>query len=258
MTHSFKHISIVGSGHAANFFGKLFVSKGLHIDCVISRNAKSGKALAEKLNSKFLLKSEESIQSDLMILCLKDDAIAEFINQCQISESTLVAHCAGSVSMDVLNRIKHRSVIYPLQSLKGEVNENEVPFLIEAAERKDLEFLTEFMQTSGLNFQICNSEKRKEYHLAAVFANNFTNAILSATESLSAEFQLDFELLKPLITKTFKSVVDGKSAIEHQTGPAKRKDKDTLFSHLKMLDTNKDLQKLYEALSMYIQSLDKD
>jgi predicted short-subunit dehydrogenase-like oxidoreductase (DUF2520 family) len=255
---SFKNITLVGSGHAANFFGKLFVSKGLHIDWVISRNAKSGEALAKKLNSQFLLKSNGLIQSDLMVLCLKDDAIAEFVNQCQISENTLVAHCAGSVSMDVLSRIKHRSVIYPLQSLKGEVDEMEVPFLIEAADKNDLELLSDWMRKLNLIFQVCNSEKRKEYHLAAVFANNFTNAILSATESLSDDFKLDFELLKPLITKTFNSIVEGNSAIEHQTGPAKRKDKDTLNSHLKMLENNKDLQKLYDALSEYIQSLDND
>lgn len=253
----FKNITIVGSGHAANFFGNLFFSKGLKIDCIISRNASSGEALAQKVNSQFLLKSEAPIQSDLMILCLKDDSIADFIQNCSISDNTLVAHCAGSVSIDVLSRVKRRAVIYPLQSLKGEVNAEEVPFLIEASEEDDMVLLSKWMESCHLKSHTCDSAKRKEYHLAAVFANNFTNAILSATEQLSNNFQLDFELLKPLITKTFQSVIDGKSATEHQTGPAKRSDKDTMLSHQQMLKNSKELQSLYKALSEFIQSLDQ-
>ncbi|MEO0900938.1 MAG: DUF2520 domain-containing protein, partial [Bacteroidota bacterium] len=92
-----------------------------------------------------------------------------------------------------------------------------------------------------------NSDQRKKLHLAAVFANNFSNHLFHISETLCEKEDLPFELLKPLILETVKKL-ETLSPKDAQTGPARRDDSTSIEKHLELL-TNANHKKIYTLLS---------
>ena len=94
-------------------------------------------------------------------------------------------------------------------------------------------------------------EQKSVLHVAAVFANNFSNHMLTLAASICNEHQLPFEILKPLILETFsKAILSGPR--ESQTGPAVRGDQKTIEKHLKLLAEHPDLGIIYKTLTKSI------
>ncbi|HET6990142.1 MAG TPA: DUF2520 domain-containing protein, partial [Bacteroidia bacterium] len=93
-----------------------------------------------------------------------------------------------------------------------------------------------------------DSRQRQAAHLAAVFANNFTNHIYAIAEDLLNEHKLPFDLIRPLIDETAVKVMDVSPAAA-QTGPAIRNDKTVMKTHLALLKKHPDLKKLYSEFS---------
>jgi predicted short-subunit dehydrogenase-like oxidoreductase (DUF2520 family) len=95
-----------------------------------------------------------------------------------------------------------------------------------------------------------NSEKRKHLHLAAVFANNFTNQMYAAAEKWMTRNELPFDLLHPLIRETADKAIE-LGPKQSQTGPAARGDLGSVRKQTKMLKDIR-LRRLYRHLSRYI------
>ena len=67
-----------------------------------------------------------------------------------------------------------------------------------------------------------DSKQREKIHIAAVISCNFTNHMLTISEKLMKDNDLDFDLLKPLIKETVnKALVNSPKKV--QTGPAYKK-----------------------------------
>jgi predicted short-subunit dehydrogenase-like oxidoreductase (DUF2520 family) len=89
-------------------------------------------------------------------------------------------------------------------------------------------------------------------HVAAVFANNFTNAIfMAAQEVLKSSPELKMEFLLPIIQQTIDKLKFN-NALDIQTGPAKRGDMQTIKRHEQLLNGLESEQILYEAITEYI------
>jgi hypothetical protein len=88
-------------------------------------------------------------------------------------------------------------------------------------------------------------------HLAAVFACNFTNHMMTLGKEISEYAGYTFEEMKPLIQETFiKAFETGPE--NSQTGPAVRNDKNTVRKHLELLSFDRDLQRIYREISKSI------
>jgi predicted short-subunit dehydrogenase-like oxidoreductase (DUF2520 family) len=98
------------------------------------------------------------------------------------------------------------------------------------------------------------SEERKALHVAAVFASNFTNHMLTLSKKILEQNSLSFDLLKPLILETLnKSLSVGPE--NAQTGPASRGDLEIMDKHLDFIKEDPALAEIYKILSQHI--LDK-
>lgn len=250
---SIRHITIVGSGLAAQYFARLFHEHSYIIDQIISRNPEKGKALASSVKAVWTDDFTQIVYSDLTLLCVKDDALEVVIKDLSIDDG-IIAHCAGAVPLSVLSGFDKPAVLYPLQTLIKGAQSAVVPMLIEAGYQQDVHDLKLLMEHCGNTVHLVDSDKRRYYHLAAVFANNFSNALMHASQSISTSFQLDFELLKPLISHSLQNVLDGNLPEQLQTGPARRGDTRTMNSHKQLLSEQPELKKLYEAMSAFITS----
>jgi predicted short-subunit dehydrogenase-like oxidoreductase (DUF2520 family) len=95
------------------------------------------------------------------------------------------------------------------------------------------------------------SEERKALHVAAVFASNFSNHMLTLAKEIMQQNSLDYDWLKPLIMETInKSMYMGPE--EAQTGPAKRADLNVLDIHLEFLKEQQAIAEIYKVISQHI------
>ena len=150
--------------------------------------------------------------------------------------------------MDSLTTQK-RGVFYPLQTFtKGRLLDfSTIPICIEASDNESLALLRLLGEAISQNIYDINSDQRKKLHLAAVFANNFSNHLFHISETLCEKEDLPFELLKPLILETVKKL-ETLSPKDAQTGPARRDDSISIEKHLELL-TNTNHKKIYTLLS---------
>lgn len=253
MNTSIRNIVLIGSGNIADFFGTVFAGHGYRILQVISRNPETGKALADKLGADYSAQYHIAETADLILIAVNDDAISAVAEAINIS-TAMVCHCAGAVDIDVLKRFDRRGVVYPLQSMKGHLPVSEVPLLTEASETNSLTELEQLLSACGFTCFTTPSSRRLYYHLAAVFANNFSNAMLSASESIENTYGLDADVFKPLIRRTFENALLN-TAHSSQTGPAIRQDKATMQKHLDLLKVHPTLHDLYQSVSGFIAAL---
>tara|TARA_B110000008_G_scaffold71431_1_gene72399 strand:+ start:7125 stop:7880 length:756 start_codon:yes stop_codon:yes gene_type:complete len=245
-----KNIIFVGSGNVATHLGISLQKENYKVLQVYSRNVENAKKLAEKLSTDFTNDLTQLKTADLIIVSVKDDAISEVLSQ--LKDSAIV-HTSGSIGMDVFNgNFSDCGVFYPLQTFNKEIDVNisEIPFCIEGNSKKFEKQLIGIAKTLSNNVVSMNSEQRKQLHIAAVFACNFSNQMFSIADDLLAEKNLDFEILLPLIKQTI-SKLDKNKPKDVQTGPAKRNDTSIIQEHINQIQ-NKEIKELYQKISSNI------
>ena len=248
-----KNITLIGSGNVATHLGRALYDKGFSIHQVYSPNKDNAFELAVAVSAmpcddlKFI-----TDESDVYIICVKDEAIAEVANQITFKYK-LVVHTAGSIGMEVLDCFEQHGVLYPLQtfSKKTTLHIHAVPFCIEANNALAKKQLIELANQLSPKVHEITSEQRKKIHLAAVFACNFSNYCYGVAAKILTESDIDFELLKPLILETAQKI-QHQSPQKAQTGPAQRNDQATINNHLQLLENSKHYQEIYELMSAAI------
>jgi predicted short-subunit dehydrogenase-like oxidoreductase (DUF2520 family) len=249
-------ITFVGSGNIATNLAHSMDRAGHSINQVISRNIDNAKSLASKFGAYYGDKPSEMYKdSDFVILCVSDEAYYEILEELPTGMSSIICHTAGPVSMDILaNYSSGFGVFYPLQSFRKEEVKDllEVPLFIEWSSEKVKARLFDLADSISNKVREVDSAQREKYHLAAVFANNFTNAMYTIASDYLVSEGLEFNNLLPIILETATKLKKSEPA-EWQTGPAKRGDNAVIDKHLEMLD-DEQLQSVYTTLSQYIKN----
>lgn len=250
---SIRHITLIGSGNVATALGKAFRHAGLQIDAVYSRSPDHAATLARELET-FATDRLDKLprDSDLYLLAVKDEAIADV--SAALETKGMVVHTSGSTPMKVLDRHQAYGVLYGLQTFSRQVSISlaDVPFLVEASSGKAESELLALASSLSKITLAASTVQRQALHVAAVFANNFTNHLLTLSQRLLDEQHLDFGLLEPLIRQTISNALD-KSPAEVQTGPALRRDNLTIERHLRALKDHPGLEKIYRVITESIQ-----
>jgi len=251
-------IVLIGTGNVAMHLGPALVKAGHKLVQVVGRTEKHSKFLANKLDCDFTIEKEKIYaKADAYIIALRDEAIGHYVKHIP-SEAKLVVHTSGSVSSKILaTSTKHFGVLYPLQtfSIGRKINFKDIPLCLEANTESARKRLQTLAKSISINIHWINQDQRQTIHLAAVFANNFSNHLFSLAEDLLNKKGISFELLRPLIAET-SAKVQNSSAHQMQTGPAKRGDAETINKHLALLKNKPELRHIYEILTGSIQKHD--
>jgi predicted short-subunit dehydrogenase-like oxidoreductase (DUF2520 family) len=249
-------VVLLGTGNVARFLFNGFKEQTtVKIIQVVGRNKEDLDYF--KANVPVEKSFQKLMTADVYIMALKDDAIASVAASLRIKEGLLV-HTSGSVSIEAIPAKVRRGVLYPLQTFsKTELTKGQiVPFCIEAEEIPDYKILTQMALTISDTVQKISSSQRKYLHLAAVFANNFTNHMYHAAYTICEENKVPFSILEPLINETSLKIKT-QSPFEAQTGPALRGDQETIKKHLSLL-TDTRVKEIYSLLSQSIQDTYED
>lgn len=237
MNKDFKEIqsiTIIGNGNVAWLYYHNMKKQGLDVNCISSRGEIK----------------DEDLKSDLIIIAVSDKAIEEVVGKLKIKDSILV-HTSGTVDIEVLKSAENYGIFYPLQTItKGiQIDFSNVPLCIDANNEKSLISLKLLAKRLTDKVYEINTSQRQELHLAAVFANNFTNHLLGVAKQILERKNIPFDIIFPLIDQTIVKAKQN-NPFDVQTGPAKRQEMAIMENHKSRLDD--DEREIYEVLSKKI------
>lgn len=250
-------ISFIGSGNLAWHLAPALDNVGYTIKEVYSRNPKHAAALVGRLYQaevKATLDFSTS-QSEIFIISVSDDAIRDIVGEIILPEDAILVHTSGSQPLSVLGyaATPNTGVFYPLQtfSKSKKIHFKEIPIFIESETVDTSQALMKMGRAISDKVKKIESNDRKALHVAAVFASNFTNHMLTISKDILDQNNLSFDLVKPLIVETLnKSISIGPEA--SQTGPAKRGDFEILDRHVEFLQEDETVAEIYKLISQHI------
>lgn len=247
-----KRIVLVGAGNVAHHLASALLKAGLNLCQIYSRSIESARELGRKTGITYTADLFAIYpDGDIYIFCVSDDALLPLFKSIRINNDALILHTSGSVPMDIFQPYReYFGVLYPLQTFtkRRDLDFSEIPLCIEGSSPEVVKRIKEIAEKLSARVEEINSEKRKYLHLAAVFANNFTNHLYGMAGKILEDEGLDFSILRPLIFETAHKVML-MSPESAQTGPARRGDDSILNMHKTLLRGNRKLQNVYTLLS---------
>jgi predicted short-subunit dehydrogenase-like oxidoreductase (DUF2520 family) len=251
------NVSFVGSGNLASHLAPALDNTDFPVREIYSPNARHAAALADKLYQATVKHSLDfsASQSRIFIIAVSDDAIGDVAQEIVLPENAVLVHTSGSQPLSILgySATPNIGVLYPLQTFtkNKKIDFKDVPLFIETDNAETEKILMAMARAISKNIFKSSSADRKALHVAAVFASNFTNHMLTIAKEILEEHELDLELLKPLIAETInKSLTIGPE--DAQTGPAMRGDLEVLDKHLEFLKSQRKTAEIYRLISQHI------
>ncbi len=242
-------IGIVGKGNVGIHLLLRLIELGYKDILVYSRSGNDISAVATNKNIHFTNNFKEFGAYDVVFCAVNDNNMLEMIQL--ISKYAPVVSVSGTVSLNHLKTKLPIGTFYPLQSfvLNQPIHWDRLPIFIESQDVKFQQFLMKLGKEFSGNAIELSEDKRQYLHVAAVFANNFTNHIIDLASHYCQEHAIDFNWLKPLINQTIEKI---QTNDPHNilTGPAVRNDQSTIEKHLDLLKG--DSKNIYRTLTKSI------
>jgi predicted short-subunit dehydrogenase-like oxidoreductase (DUF2520 family) len=183
---------------------------------------------------------------DLLVLAVPDAAVGDVARAVDPVGSTVIAHMAGSLGLDVLLPHARRASTHPLVALpNAELGASRLRNGGWFAVAGD-PMATEVVVALGGRPLTVDDEARAAYHAAAVIASNHVVALLAQAERVGAIAGVPLEAYLDLVVGTVENVaaLGPRAAL---TGPAARGDAATIARHVEALPDEE--RALYETLS---------
>ncbi len=167
---------------------------------------------------------------DLVLLAVPDDAIPTVAAQLPIDPARVVAHVAGSRTLDVLARHPRVASIHPLITMPNEdVGAERLVGATFAVAGDPL--VREVVTSLRGRALVLSDEQRAAYHATATVAANHLVALLAHVQRLAEHAGLSLEDFLPLSQMALEDVVE-RGPERALTGPAARGDLATIDAHL--------------------------
>ncbi len=228
-----KKTTIIGTGRVATHLYRALTLQGVEVTQVNPRTL-----------------DNLPVDSDIYLLAVSDNAIPQVAGRLK-GVAGIVAHTSGTTPITVLQDCgTSQGVFYPLQTFSKEraLDYSRIPFFIEGSDSATEATLIGLASQISQTVVKADSNRRKQLHIAAVFACNFTNHLYTLASQYMEANSLDFNLLLPLIEETVAKL-HSLPPDEAQTGPAIRRDTNTINAHLDALTSHPHLKRIYQTLS---------
>ncbi|MDR0384625.1 MAG: DUF2520 domain-containing protein [Prevotellaceae bacterium] len=257
-------LAVIGAGNLAASVVPALKRSGVEITRIYSRTYKHAAALADRVNAHAVCSIPELGAAGFYLLSVTDNCIGETAALLgkTAEKDSIVIHTSGSADISVLKPyFTNYGALYPFQTfsaVKPVTDFSSVPVFVEAASDAVLVKLKKLAEGISEKVSVLDSEKRMGLHIAGVFSCNFVNSLLSCAFDICNEFGIAPRDLKNLVDTTVEKAFNSDNPSKVQTGPAVRKDTVTVEKHLRFLQANPELQKVYAVISEYITNANKE
>lgn len=258
-------VAVIGAGGVATSLVPALAAGGARVTQVFSRTLENARRVASTVAGCEAIDSlsDLSREADVYVIAVKDDAIAHVLDEAiavvgDTDRQPLWVHTSGSTSIDVFGgRVDRCGVLYPMQSFSRSlrVDMSEVYFFTEGNNEVAQARVEAFARLMSTHVTPCDSRRREQLHIAAVFACNFANSLWTEANDIMSRAGLPFKALLPLIRFSVDKL-ERLTPRESQTGPAQRCDTTIINRHLKALDSRQ--RELYKTLTDNIIEQQKD
>lgn len=247
---------MMGAGGVARSLATALRQAGYNIRQVYSHTAKSANDLAGMVGAEAITDvSDITDTADFYIYCLKDDVLAEVAGWNLPFKSGMHVHTSGTLPMNIFapTGCKSYGSLYPFQSFSRDriISFDEVPLFIKANNRLSYAKLNCLAETISNNVYHNKIKNMLALHVAGIFANNFTNAMVRVAYDLLRDARIPVEVLIPMVRESADKVLDI-GPVAAQSGPASRGDVHVVNTHLDYLAEKPDVQQIYRLVSEYI------
>lgn len=187
---------------------------------------------------------------DLLLLSVPDPVVAEAAASVEPEEGTVVAHCAGALTLAALGPHAQRASIHPLVALPtpvvGSARLRDGAWFGVAADGEVARTVAmSVVDDLGGRAVEPSEDRRVAYHAAAVVASNHLVALMGQVERIASSVGVPLEAFLDLAKGSLANVAElGPAAA--LTGPVARGDWDTVRAHLEGLPV--DERATYRAL----------
>jgi predicted short-subunit dehydrogenase-like oxidoreductase (DUF2520 family) len=250
------NLSFAGAGRVAGNLCREMHDAGFNILQIVSGNSNSGQPLAEMYGAKWSSRLTFDKTNKVILVAVPDHRLIEVLSELVVPDDCIVAHTAGSYGLEVFpESIKHPAVFYPLQTFSRErkVTLRDTPILLESLDIESRNILISLAEAIGARAQVSSADQRRLLHISAVFVCNFTNFMLTRGKEITDKAGLSFDILFPLIMETVAKAIEN-GPENSQTGPAARRDMNTIEKHIDLLSFSPELQELYKEVTRSITS----
>lgn len=250
---------VVGSGNAAWVLAQAWAERGHSCHGVLARDEKKGKELAAQLHVQFHpLWPEPTPFEGVVLLAVSDQALPDTALEARRRfPKALLMHVSGATSLSVLPG--RAAVVWPLASLQrgGRLNHSKTQVYWEVSQPEDRSPVAAWAQSLSHRTTEMSSESRLALHTAAALSNNFVTHLLVESRKLCEKHGVDPHALHELWEYTVHQQINHPQG-DWQTGPARRRDENTLRAHEELLRSQPALAAAYRALSESIQATHPD
>ena len=214
---------------------------------------RAGRSLAAALGTADVLGRNDDLARaadgcDLVVIATPDSVIAGVASVIEPVATTVVAHMAGSLGLDVLAPHARRASLHPLRALATGESDLRGGWWAVAGDPlvRDVVGLMD-----GRVVEVADRDRAK-YHAAAAVASNHLVALLGSVERIAAEAGVPLEAYLDLVRQTVDNV-ERLGPADALTGPVKRGDWATVERHLAALPEGE--RTAYQALADLAQRL---
>ncbi len=257
------HMNIIGAGNVGKTLGKLFFTRELvHIAGIINQSPDSTSQAIRFIGSgQAYTAIKDMPAADITLITTADDSIARIcLELCKtdIKPGSIVMHCSGTLSSDVLIALKARGAliasVHPLRSFADPERSFEQyagTYCAMEGDEGALRVIKPLFTAIGSMVFMVNKEKKAVYHTAGVYACNYLVTLAEQATRCLEEAGLDnslaTDIMLSLMQGTLFNLQQSRSPEKSLTGPIQRGDIATIQAHLAMI-TEQNQRALYAAL----------
>ena len=248
-----KTISIIGAGKVGSTMAMLFFRAGYCIVSVISRHKSSARKLARLVQCPHYSDSLSEISSETRIICIAVPeesilGIAEEISKNELLDfSTLaVFHTSGSLSSDALLSIRRKGAntfsLHPIQSfskrtsLARQIDQMSQCVYGFEGDKSAIPIARQLVKLLRGVMVTIPKEEKFLYHIASVFASNYSIALLGVVDDVVKRIGGELKLahFKPLVKTSIENAFQ-QTPVQALTGPIVRGSFTTVQNQLQKL-----------------------
>lgn len=235
-------VILAGPGRAGLSLGAACVDAGHPVIGVLARDPEKAAAAAERLDARALAWDDPLPAADLLVIAVRDDAIAEVAQRLAPLAGAVDAavHLSGLTSVSALGSLEgvcRVGSVHPLQTFAN-VDPGRVAgcnIAVTAADDAVAEWLLAWAESLGaFPFRLDNDHKAL-YHAAAAAASNYPVAALSMARRLFEAAGVEFKRAELLV----RTAVDNTFSLGPEdalTGPAARGDGGTVAAQIAAIE----------------------
>lgn len=253
--------NIIGAGRLGKNLALALVARGDgQLVAICNHSLNSGmKAVAELGSGTAVASLAELPAVDVIFITTPDDCIAAIASTLTCS-NTLVVHCSGVLSSEILATLKKRGCliasIHPLKAFRENYLQCDAfqgcDCMIEGDDEA-VRLLTVLFSALGAQVMSINATKKNSYHAAAVMASNYVVTLAGCAIELLIEAGLSESQAKNMTQGLMRSSLTNIESTSHiaaaLTGPLSRGDVSTVDKHLQAIQ-QPHISALYRAAAL--------